>query len=283
MHHQIKHSPELLANLPGKTALITGSARGIGAATAALFNKHGANVVITDLPFLRESAEQLMPSLTHPEKAIFVPASITEWKQLTAVFKQGIAKFGRIDIVVANAGIMESNTVLDVELDDNGDPIESTEANKVLDVNLKGSFNTLRLGLHYLSKNSPNCQENGDRGSIVLVSSTSGYFGTTGNAAYIASKHGTVGLLRASQMKAVELGIRVNSIAPSYTPTYITAGFGDSIQKAGLEVNTPEMVGTAIVFAAVDPERRGTCCLVSLIQPCKSVIAEHHANDHYVL
>lgn len=95
------------------------------------------------------------------------------------------------------------------------------------------------------------------------MSSTSGYFGTTGNAAYIASKHGTVGLLRASQGNAAALGIRVNSIAPSYTPTYITAGFGDSIKQAGLEANTPDMVGSAIVYAAIDPERRGTCCLVS--------------------
>ncbi|KXJ90095.1 3-hydroxyacyl-CoA dehydrogenase type-2 [Microdochium bolleyi] len=264
MHHQIQHSPELLASVQGKTALITGAARGIGAATACLFNKHGANVVITDLSFLRESAEQLIDTLEHPGKAIFVPGSITDWAQLRDVFKQGIAKFGRIDIVVANAGIMESNTVLDVDVDDYGDPIESAEAVKVLDVNLKGTLNTLRLGLHYISQNQPASPENPDRGSIVLVSSTSGYFGTTGNAAYIASKHGTVGLLRASQAKATSLGIRINSIAPNYTPTYITAGFDrNSIKEAGLEVNTPEMVGTAIMYAAVDPERRGTCCLVA--------------------
>lgn len=114
-----------------------------------------------------------------------------------------------------------------------------------------------------MSTNEPLGNES-DRGSIVLVSSTSGYFGTTGNAAYIASKHGTVGLLRASQAKASSLRIRVNSVAPSYTPTYITAGFGDGPRDAGLEVNTPEMMGSAIAYAAVDPERRGTCCLVCL-------------------
>ncbi|KAH7028969.1 uncharacterized protein B0I36DRAFT_422797 [Microdochium trichocladiopsis] len=262
MHHQMQQSPDLLANVQGKTALITGSARGIGAATAALLNKHGANVVITDLPFLRESAEELITTLAHPDKAIFVPGSITDWAQLRNVFKQGVAKFGGIDIVVANAGIMESNTVLDVEVDEHGDPLESSEAVKVLDVNLKGTLNTLRLGLHYLAQNQPS-SPGGDKGSIVLVSSTSGYFGTTGNVAYIASKHGTVGLVRASQAKAASLGIRVNSIAPSYTPTYITAGFGDSIKEAGLEANTPEMVGSAIMYAAVDPARRGTCCLVA--------------------
>jgi NAD(P)-dependent dehydrogenase (short-subunit alcohol dehydrogenase family) len=116
--------------------------------------------------------------------------------------------------------------------------------------------------MYYLGKNSAPQGEH--RGSIVLVTSTSGYFGTTGNAAYIASKHGAVGLLRASQQKASALQIRVNSIAPSYTPTHITAGFGDSIVQAGLEANTPEMVGTAILYAAADESRQGTCCLVSL-------------------
>lgn len=99
-------------------------------------------------------------------------------------------------------------------------------------------------------------------GSIVLVTSTSGYFGTTGNAAYIAAKHGVVGLLRASQKLANNLNIRVNGISPSFTPTFLTAGFGDSVQKAGLEANTPEMVASAIAYAALEPERRGTCCLV---------------------
>jgi len=107
--------------------------------------------------------------------------------------------------------------------------------------------------------------EHGSRGSIVLVASTSGYFGSTGNAAYIASKHGVVGLLRACQQRAEALQIRVNAVAPSFTPTYITAGFGDSFQKAGLESNTPEMVGMAIACAALESSRQGSCCLVSKI------------------
>lgn len=145
MYHQIQQSPDLLAHVQGKMVLVTGSARGIGAATAALFNQHGANVVITDLPFLAEAAEQLITTLAHPDKAIFAPGSITDWAQLRDVFKRGVAAFGRIDIVVANAGIMESNTVLDVETDDNGDPLESTEAVKVLDVNLKGTLNSVSI------------------------------------------------------------------------------------------------------------------------------------------
>ena len=144
--HQLRQSPELLLRLKGKTAVITGSARGIGAATAALFNEHGSKVVITDLPSLGPQAMSLINSLRYPENAIFIPASVTEWKQMVEVFKAGKRTFGEVTIVVANAGIMESRPVLDVDLDELGDPVESTEASKVIDVNLKGALNsTLRI------------------------------------------------------------------------------------------------------------------------------------------
>lgn len=139
---QLENSLQLLVRLVGKTALITGSARGIGAATAVLFNAHGSNVVMTDLPSLREEAETLIRSMKYPEKAIFAPASVTEWKLMVDVFKAGKRKFGQIDVVVANAGIMESKPVLEVEVDENGDPVESREAERVVDVNLIGAFNS---------------------------------------------------------------------------------------------------------------------------------------------
>lgn len=140
--HQLDPDPHQLENIQGQTVIITGSARGIGAATAAVFNKHGANVVIADLPHLGDSAEALIKSLEHPGKATFVSTNIIEWKQMVHLFEETIAKFGKVDIVVANAGIMESNTVLDVELDQDGKPLESIEAIKVMDVNLKGTFNS---------------------------------------------------------------------------------------------------------------------------------------------
>jgi NAD(P)-dependent dehydrogenase (short-subunit alcohol dehydrogenase family) len=126
--------------------------------------------------------------------------------------------------------------------------------------------------LHYLSKNT--LSPSGFRGSLVLVTSLSGYFGSTGNAAYIASKHGAVGLLRASQQKAISLNIRVNSIAPGYTPTYITAGFGNSILEAGLDHNTADTVASAIAHAALDGRRLGTSCLVSSYQALR--IDQYH-------
>lgn len=140
--HQMCWDRKLLEHAQGRTALLTGSARGIGAETASLLNKHGCNVIITDLPSTVSHAQELILSMRFPERAIFVPASVTDWEQLLNSFKQGIRAFGRIDIVVANAGIMESRAVLEVETDVSGEPIASREGFSVLDVNLKGTLNS---------------------------------------------------------------------------------------------------------------------------------------------
>jgi NAD(P)-dependent dehydrogenase (short-subunit alcohol dehydrogenase family) len=118
----------------------------------------------------------------------------------------------------------------------------------------------LRLALYYLSQSpSPSSK------SIVLIGSSSSYFGGTGVTAYVASKHGVLGLLRASQVKAREQGIRINGIAPFLTPTHITAGFAERWRGCGLEENTPERVAEAIAFVALDEGRSGECLLVSKV------------------
>ncbi|RSM06179.1 hypothetical protein CEP52_005847 [Fusarium oligoseptatum] len=225
--HQLDFSSSNLADLAGKTVIVTGAARGIGASTAALFNSHGANVVLVDLPQAKDAATSLIESFQYPEKSLFAPANILFWKDL---------------------------------VDEAGDPVESLEANRVIDVNLKGTLNTLRLGLHYLSQNEPSAT--GSRGSIVFVTSTSGYFGSTGNAAYISSKHGVVGLMRASLRRAASLGISLSSVAPCYTPTHLTAGFGQKITDAGLNANTPEGVASVAASLACDGTAHGLACLV---------------------
>ena len=99
------------------------------------------------------------------------------------------------------------------------------------------------------------------RGSIVLISSTSGYFGGTGVGAYVASKHGISGLLRASQSVAQTTGVMVNAVAPFFTPTAITAGFADEWARAGLKANTTEDVASAIGQAAMS-DGSGRCYMV---------------------
>lgn len=105
----------------------------------------------------------------------------------------------------------------------------------------------------------------GSRGSVILIASTSGYFGGTGVVSYISSKHGVVGLARSSQRKANELGVRVNVVAPFFTPTYITNGYSDKWKERGLPANTVEGVADAIVATSTDPTRKGHSVMVSYV------------------
>ena len=144
---KVQLDPETLRQAAGKTVIITGGANGIGAATATLYSRHGANVVIADLPVAHSAADALIATLSHPDQSIFVPVDILDWVQMTNLFKLTKERFGHIDIVVANAAIMETAPILDLDaVDENGDLLESREAFKVIDVNIKGTLNSKLSG-----------------------------------------------------------------------------------------------------------------------------------------
>ena len=116
--------------------------------------------------------------------------------------------------------------------------------------------------MYHMRTNPPD--KEGARGSVILIASTSGYFGGTGVVGYISSKHGVVGLCRSSQRKANEFGVRVNVVAPFFTPTYITGGYSDEWRKRGLPANTVGDVAKAVVETSMDPQRKGHSVMVSL-------------------
>ncbi|KAI1041841.1 hypothetical protein LB505_008320 [Fusarium chuoi] len=181
---------------------------------------------------------------------------------MTSLFRKATERFGQVDIVVANAGIMERKDTFALdEVDEHGELMESNEAFRVIDINLKGTLNTLRLAMHYMSKP----RVDGDAGSIVLIASTSGYFGGTGVGAYVASKHGVIGLLRACQGVAISRGIRVNAVAPFFTPTQITAGYAQQWKDSILEANTPETVAEEIYRVSMEPTLTGECSMVCFL------------------
>nr|RBQ89279.1 hypothetical protein FVER53263_03663 [Fusarium verticillioides] len=217
-----------LSTLAGKTVIITGGANGIGAETVKLFNSYGANTVIADLERTRAAAESVIRSLQHPSAALFISVNILVWDEMKALFSQCIQHFSKIDIVIANAGIMENQT--------------------------------LRLALHHMRRNQP-VSPDGLRGSVVLVTSTSGYFGATGVGAYITSKHGLTGLLRASQQVARGLGISVNAVAPFFTPTPTFKELAEKWKDSGLKSNNPEDVAETIALASAQNET-GKCYMV---------------------
>ncbi|KAJ4329606.1 hypothetical protein N0V87_010719 [Didymella glomerata] len=244
-----------------KTVIVTGGGGGIGAQTIRAFHAHGCNVVIADLSFAKDAAESLIASLPEPSRALYHETDITEWQAILGLFRATKEKFGQIDIVIANAGLMESIDFFDFEEDANGELKEPKEAYKIIDVNLKGTMNTLRLAMHAMQSNTPD--SDGARGSVILIASTSGYFGGTGVVSYISSKHGVVGLARASQRRATEFGVRVNVIAPFFTPTYITTGYSEKWKEKKLPANTVEGVADAIVATSTDPTRKGHSVMVA--------------------
>lgn len=225
--HDIELDRSSLLSVRSKTAIVTGAVGGIGRQIVRLLVSHGANVAIVDLEQARPAAEKLVSSLPQTASVMFVPADISDWPQMLALFKQVKQRFGSIELVFANAAVMESRSTLDIDTD-------------------------------------------GSRGSIVLTTSTSGYFGATGVAAYIASKHAITGLLRASQTTASEHQIRLNAVAPFVTPTNLANAFVERWQQRGLPSNTPESVAATIACLAVDANRRGACYLVSPRQAFRS-------------
>jgi NAD(P)-dependent dehydrogenase (short-subunit alcohol dehydrogenase family) len=125
-----------------RTVIVTGGAGDIGAQTIRAFHAHGCNIVIADLPFTQSAADSLIASLNNSNRVLFHETDITNWQAMLSLFKTTREKFGQIDIVIANAGMMESKSFFDFEEAENGELREPTEAYRVIDVNLKGSMNS---------------------------------------------------------------------------------------------------------------------------------------------
>jgi NAD(P)-dependent dehydrogenase (short-subunit alcohol dehydrogenase family) len=131
-----------LPNGNPKTVIVTGGAGGIGAQTIRSYHSAGCNVVVADLPFAKDAAEALISSLSDPKRAMYHPTNIINWDDMRALFRETKKRFGQVDIVIANAGLMESKEFFDFEVDESGELKEPTEAYKIVDVNLKGTMNS---------------------------------------------------------------------------------------------------------------------------------------------
>lgn len=187
-----------MGRLDGKVALITGAARGIGAAAARLFVSEGARVMLVDVldEPLRTLAEELGPS------AAFVAADITDEASSAGIVDAAVSRFGQLDVALLNAGIVgELKPLVDY----------SAEVfDKVIGVNVRGTW----LGLKHAMKAMESAG-----GSIVITASTSSVRATPNMSAYVASKHAVLGLMRAAAMEGAAKGIRVNSVNPATIDT----------------------------------------------------------------
>jgi SDR family mycofactocin-dependent oxidoreductase len=204
-----------LGSLEGKVAFITGAGRGQGRSHAIRLAQEGADIIAVDIcddvasnpyPLATEAdLEETVQQVKALDRRIVArKADVRDFGQLRTVVGEALAELGRLDIVVANAGI--SPLVVDP-----ADPVQNWQ--DVIDTNLTGAFNTIQVSV-------PALIAGGVGGSIVLTSSTAGLKGslawkTVGGYGYTAAKHGLVGLMRAFAFDLAEYSIRVNTVHPT--------------------------------------------------------------------
>lgn len=221
----------------GKVAVVTGSARGIGLTIARRFAEAGASVVLCDVSEtqVRGSASQI------PGKALGLKTDVTSSDDIAALFDSTIKAFGRVDIVVNNAGITRDTLML---------RMDEKDWDLVLDINLKGAFLVTRAASRIMMKQRS--------GRIVNISSVVGLTGNAGQANYSASKAGLIGLTKSSAKELAGRGITVNAVAPGFIETEMTRSMPEAAREEFLKrvlisrAGSPDDVASAVLFLASD-------------------------------
>jgi SDR family mycofactocin-dependent oxidoreductase len=242
-------SPERPLN--GKVAFITGAARGQGRAHAVRLATDGASIIAVDLcdqiasvPYPLATPDDLAATVKLVEdtgaRIVAKQGDVRDRASLTSALQTGLDEFGRLDIVVANAGIA---------------PMQSGDDgwHDVIDVNLTGVYNTIKASISPMVKQ-------GDGGSIVLISSAAGLAGVgspdAGSVGYAAAKHGVVGLMRVYANLLAAQNIRVNSIHPTgvETPMINNEFTREWLAKMAAATDTPGAMGNALPVEVLQAE-----------------------------
>jgi len=224
-----------------RTALVTGAARGIGRAIALALARPGMTLYLNDV-VIGEEAEQTRKEVAEKGGAgRLLQFNVAD----QAAVQQGIEKIiqesGRLDILVNNAGITRDNLVL---------RMKESEWDQVLEVNLKGAYNCIRAAAKPMIKQR--------YGRIINISSVVGVMGNAGQANYVASKAGLIGLTKSVARELASRNITVNAVAPGFIETEMTAALPEKVRaemQAQIPLNrfgTPEEVAQAVVFLAGD-------------------------------
>lgn len=200
--------------LEGKTALITGAARGIGKALAIRFAQEGANIAFTDLVIDENGKATEEEIASYGVKAKGYASNAADFAQTKEVVAQVHADFGSIDILVNNAGITKDGLMM-----------RMTEAqwDAVIAVNLKSAFNFIHAVLPIMMRQRS--------GSIINMASVVGVHGNAGQSNYAASKAGLIALAKSVAQEMGPKGIRANAIAPGFIDTAMTQALSDEIRK----------------------------------------------------
>ncbi len=228
-------------DLQNKAILVTGGASGLGAACVRLLNRSGAKVVIADLN--SEGGTALASELG--ESALFVKTNVVEEESVRPAVLAALNTFGGLHVLINCAGISVAEKVLGKE-----GPHSLASFNKVIRVNLIGTFNAIRLAAAAMSTNEPN--QDGERGVIINTASVAAFEGQIGQAAYSASKGGIVGMTLPIARELARYGIRVVTIAPGLFDTPLLASLPEPARiSLGQQVPFPSRLGRPGEYAAL--------------------------------
>src|SRR5512146_2417967 len=225
-------------SLTGKTALVTGAAQGIGRDIALALAADGADVAICDVN-LEAAGKTAADIEAKGRKSLALKANVAASAEVNAMIEEIVGKFGRIDILVNNAGITRDGLILRMK-DEYWD--------LVLSINLKGAFLCTKAALKYMTKQRA--------GTIINIASIVGAMGNAGQANYVASKAGLIGLTQTIARAYANRGITANAVAPGFIDTAMTQGLSETVKTELAKqipmgkLGTPADVANAVRFLA---------------------------------
>ncbi|HSW61215.1 MAG TPA: 3-oxoacyl-[acyl-carrier-protein] reductase [bacterium] len=230
--------------LKGKTAVVTGGYRGIGKAIALKLASMGANVVINDIgaPETADDTVNEIKALGVDSEA--VQANVAVEEEVNGMIAKVIEKYGKIDILINNAGITRDGLLM---------KMKEADWQSVLDVNLKGVFLCTKAVVR------PMMQQKG--GSIVNITSVVGITGNAGQSNYSASKAGVIGFTKSIAKEIGSKGVRVNAVAPGFINTKMTEALPEEVKKAYManiplkRYGEPEEIAEVVAFLCEDRSR----------------------------
>lgn len=227
--------------LEGKVALITGAARGIGKAIAVNYAKHGANIAFTDLNYDENMQNVEKELCAYGIKAKGYASDASSFNDSEKLINDVVNDFGKIDVVVNNAGITRDNLLM---------RMTENDWDLVMKVNLKSVFNITKAIQKVMLKQK--------FGSIINMSSVVGVEGNAGQSNYSASKAGIIGFTKSIAQELGSRNIRCNAIAPGFIETEMTAKLPEDVKKNWIDdiplkrAGTPDDVANLALFLASD-------------------------------
>jgi len=227
--------------LKGSVAVVTGGASGLGEASIRTLVQGGAKAAIFDLA--ADNGERLAADMG--DNVIFCMTNVTDEKSVHEAIEKTVQTFGAIHIAVNCAGVGTPAKVLGKE-----GPMDMAQFSRVVEINLMGTMNVIRLVADKMMTNTPN--EDGEIGVVINTASAAAFEGQIGQAAYSASKAGVVGMTLPIAREFAEYGIRILTIAPGLFETPMLAGLPENVQEAlGKMVPFPKRLGKSVEFAAL--------------------------------